>query len=328
MNAAGVMAGRWTRCVVVAGLLGLGAVLPGGAVRAQAVGADPGSPTVPEGLRERLMHDLGVLAHDSMGGRAPGSEGAERARVHLRRRLQALGLEVREDTFTVRRRSGDAPMGVNLRVSVPGLSLPEKALVLTAHYDHLGTRDGVVYNGADDNASGTAALLELARDLVASPPEHTMVLLFLDAEEGGLQGARHYVADPAVPLAATVAAVNLDMVAHADSVLWVAGTWPWPGLRPMVEAVRPSPPVQLRFGHDTPQDTGADDWVGASDHAAFHAEGIPFVYFGVADHPDYHRPTDDVERIDAGFFAAAVETIRRVVRTLDAELRGVRVEAR
>ena len=88
--------------------------------------------------------------------------------------------------------------------------------------------------------------------------------------------------------------------------------------------MEPAPPVFLVFGHDTEADTGSDNWIGASDHGAFHARGIPFLYFGVADHPDYHRPTDDTETLNPAFLEGAARTVFRVVAHLDGVLAGRR----
>jgi hypothetical protein len=271
----------------------------------------------------RLLDDLSALAHDSLAGRASGTDGSRMARAHLARRLAAMGLEVIADTFEVRLGDGSVA-GVNLHAVVRGTEHPDRYLVLTAHYDHLGVRDGVIFNGADDNASGVSALLALAGSLSGAPPRHSVIVAFLDAEEVGLQGARHFVGRPPVPLEHVLVNLNLDMVSRSQAELWVAGTAQYPALRPVVEAVAPEPPVVLRFGHDTERDRGSDNWVGASDHAAFHRAGVPFLYFGVEDHPDYHRPTDDVEVVDSAFFVAAVETIRRAVVALDRSLAGAR----
>jgi Zn-dependent M28 family amino/carboxypeptidase len=231
-----------------------------------------------------------------------------------------------QDTFPVLRRgAADTLTGVNVQVTVPGFLFPDRWIVLTAHYDHVGVRDGQVFNGADDNASGTAALLALAEYFRRHPPRHSLLLAFLDAEERGLQGARHLVAESLPgPEEAILVNVNLDMVGHSDGELWVTGTTPYPALRPLVEVVDPAPPAYLVFGHDTEQDTGADNWINASDHAAFHRRGIPFLYFGVADHPDYHRPTDDTETLNPAFLTAATETVLRVVEQLDTVLGGAR----
>jgi hypothetical protein len=294
------------------------------AALALACGAFVGLPAAAAGQSvERLMADVGVLAADSMAGRAAGSEGGRWARDYIVGRLDGLGLEVHADTFSVQRGETEVE-GVNLRVAFAGTAHPDRHIVVSAHYDHVGVREGEIYNGADDNASGTAALLALAEALADAAPLHATTLVFTDAEEGGLHGARHFVAEPPMAIDDVVVNLNFDMVSRSDRDLWVSGTYPWPELRPLFDDFAATPPVVLHAGHDTPQDQGPDNWIMASDHAPFHRAGIPFLYFGVADHPDYHRPTDDVERIDPEFFGAAVSTLIGAFRTVDERLGGER----
>jgi len=280
-----------------------------------------------------LLSDLGALAHDSMEGRRIGTPGGERARRFLERRIGELGLQpvpgsaITQPFTAAGRRGGDPVSGTNLVTLVPGTG-PDTArpIVLTAHYDHVGIRTqeeggDSIYNGADDNASGTAALLALASHLKENPLRHPVVFACLDGEEGGLRGARAFVAEPPVPAERIAVNVNLDMVAHAAEELYVAGTHHYPFLLPVIQAVRAHPPVKLIPGHDS--GGGSDDWTGQSDHGAFHAAGIPFLYFGVEDHPDYHRPTDHVENITLAFYGAAVETILEVLLELDRQLDAV-----
>jgi hypothetical protein len=276
---------------------------------------------------ERIMADLRVLAADSMEGRLVGTEGNRRARAFLLREYQNIGLRPLGDGFThgfdfVGRDSVQRG-GINVLGYLPGTRDPGRYIVVTAHYDHLGVRDGQIYNGADDNASGTAALLELARYFVANPPANSIIFAALDAEEGGLNGARAFVRAPPVPLTAIALNVNMDMVGRNDrNELYAAGTYHSPFLRPYLERAAAGAPITLRFGHDSP-DLGADDWTLQSDHAAFHEVGIPFVYFGVEDHPDYHRPTDTADRIQPAFYAGAVTTILRSILVLDREMDAV-----
>jgi Zn-dependent M28 family amino/carboxypeptidase len=280
----------------------------------------------------RLIHDVQVLSADSMEGRGTGTPGSERARRYLLGRFREVGLQPlgerfeQEFSFTVR--DGAPLRGVNLVGYVRGTEFPERYLVVTAHYDHLGIRDGEIFNGADDNASGTAALLALAARLRSEPPRHTVIFAALDAEEMGLQGARAFVAAPPVPLERILANVNMDMVGRNDQdELYAAGTYHYPALRPLVERVAAGAEVTLLMGHDRPDLPPGDDWTMLSDHGAFHERGIPFVYFGVEDHPDYHRPTDTFEGIQPGFFARATRTVYRFVRELDAALAGQRPAA-
>jgi Zn-dependent M28 family amino/carboxypeptidase len=205
------------------------------------------------------------------------------------------------------------------------------AIVLTAHFDHLGIRAprpgsaaeaarDSIFNGADDNASGTVAVLSMARYFVLNPPRHTMVFAAVDAEEMGLRGSRTFV-EGGWP-DEIVLNVNLDMLARSDSLLFAAGPHHYPQLRPILEAVRGRPPVVLAFGHDQPDVEGVQDWTRSSDHAPFHSRGIPFVYFGVEDHPDYHRATDEYDRIDPVFFLNSIRTVLASVLALDRGLAG------
>jgi Zn-dependent M28 family amino/carboxypeptidase len=278
----------------------------------------------------RLMARLSALAADSMEGRRAGTVAAARARRWLHRELAAIGAEPVEQSFRLAARGRGAEaapspdtVGVNLLLRVPGRRADGPVLVVTAHYDHVGLRNGEVFNGADDNASGTVALLEIAGRLLREPPEHDVWLAWLDGEEMGLQGARAFIAAPPVPLARIAMNINLDMVGRQDGgALWVAGTSHTPALRPLADAAvreaaaRPGA-VAIRFGHDTKDGKPGDDWTSQSDHGAFHALGIPFLYLGVEDHPDYHRPGDDAEKIDPAFFRGTVEFAWALVRAAD-----------
>jgi Zn-dependent M28 family amino/carboxypeptidase len=264
----------------------------------------------------QLQCDLATLAADAMEGRGTGTPGAARALAYIEGRLRGIGLEPHRQGFEYTHR-GEARQGVNLWARVPGRSRAGRAIVVTAHYDHVGVREGAIHNGADDNASGVAALLAIAADLKANPPEHDVIPVALDAEEIGLYGSKAFVASPPVAKESILLNVNMDMVSRGkEGVLWAVGTGRHPALRPVVEAAAQGAPVSLRLGHDEPG-TGGEDWTMLSDQGPFHAAGIPFVYFGVDDHPDYHKASDDVERIDAGFYRNSVATILDTLRRLD-----------
>ena len=268
----------------------------------------------------RMLRELSVLAHDSLAGRATGSPGAQRARSFLVGALEGAGIAPAYERmlrpFTWSRGTGE-----NIVAIIPGRSVTSRdVMVLTAHSDHRGVRDGEVFNGADDNASGVAALLEIGRQLVAKPLDHTVVLAFVDAEEAGLQGSRSLVADPPVAFERIALNVNLDMVARTAGVLWASGAHHTPALRPVLEKLAAAAPLRLRLGHDRPGAPEGDDWTNSSDHGPFHAAGVPFVYFGVEDHADYHTGTDEFERIEPSEFTAAVRTILMGIRALDEAL--------
>lgn len=267
----------------------------------------------------RLLRDLSVLAHDSMEGRAPATAGSARARAFLSRELANAGVEPIGEAFEHPFTWDGGGAGINLLGRIPG-RVGTEVIVLTAHYDHEGVRGGEIFNGADDNASGTAAVLAIARSAVAEPLSNALVIALVDAEESGLQGARAFVRDPPLPLESIALNVNLDMVSRSGGVLWASGAHHTPALRPVLESVGSAASLTLRLGHDRPDAPEGADWTNSSDHGPFHSAGIPFVYFGVEDHPDYHKPTDDFENVDPGEFVNSVRTILAALRALDSAL--------
>lgn len=274
----------------------------------------------------QLLGDLFRLSHDSMGGRAAMTPENAKARAYLVSELRRLGVAPVAASYEMpfampRRGRPDSVRGVNVVAQVRGTRYPERVIVVSAHYDHVPPRNGNVYNGADDNASGTAALLQMAAHFQRQKPEHTLIFAFFDAEEMGLLGARAFVANPPVPLAQIAANVNMDMVARGDNgTLWAVGTTPHPVMKPIIQALVPVAPVTIKMGFDT--GTGRDNWTALSDQGAFHAQGIPFVYFGVEDHADYHEPTDDPEKVNAGWYYNAARSIAAFVTRLDAAVAG------
>ena len=275
---------------------------------------------------DRLLGHVEELASDAYQGRRAGTEGSRMALEYVQgqmadMKLQAACGEELQQPFTFEGRSGTVD-AVNLIAVIPGTSDASGSIVLSAHFDHVGVNDGDVYNGADDNASGTAALLEIARAVSEQPLSHDLILAAVDAEEMGLRGARAFVASECFDVLDVRLNVNLDMVSRSPAgELYATGTYHYPFLRPILENVPQPDGMTLLFGHDEPG-TGSDDWTNASDHAPFHAEGIPFVYFGVEDHPGYHNPSDDFEEITPEFFKAAASFIHGAVRQLDDALSG------
>jgi Zn-dependent M28 family amino/carboxypeptidase len=196
---------------------------------------------------------------------------------------------------------------------------PDRFIVITAHYDHLGIQNGEIYNGADDNASGTGGLMAAARWFSEYPPDNSLIFIAFDAEEHGLGGAHHFVEHPVVPLDQIVLNVNMDMISNNfDNELYAVGTYHYPFLKPMIEEFTADAPVNVLFGYDS--DEWDQDWTMSSDHGPFHQKGIPFIYFGVEDHPHYHQPTDTFENINPKFYVDAVETIISVLVNLDQRL--------
>ena len=276
---------------------------------------------------ERLMSAVTTLADPKFEGRAAGSPGGLAARAWIVERFKAIGLHpvsgayVYPFTYT-RMTTGGRQEGEGANVLGFCLGTDSKLpyFVVSAHYDHLGIRDGQIYPGADDDASGVAVVLELAAFCQKTPFRHTILFAAFDAEERGLQGARAFFVKPPVPQDRIALNVNLDMVSRSEKrEIFIAGTYHYPDLKKPLEEIAKRAPITVLFGHDKPAAIagGVDDWTNQSDHGPFHAAKIPFVYFGVEDHPDYHKPTDTADKINRGFFVDVAETILDALIALD-----------
>lgn len=288
--------------------------------------------------RERLMSDLRALADPALEGRGTGTAGGLRARAWVEAQFAAIGLHpagssgyLQPFTFAPRSVRGLRPVrqprppwsagtAANVVARIEGTAGGARTLVISAHYDHIGVSGGIVYPGADDNASGVAVLLAAARHIHAAPLRHPVLFIAFDAEELDLQGARAFVASSLAPLSRMALAVNLDMVSRSDrNEIFAAGTHHAPWLLPILHDVQGRSAVGIRFGHDRPPSLagGLDDWTLQSDHGPFHEAGVPFVYFGVEDHADYHAPSDTADKVDPRFFGDVADMVIDAVRTLD-----------
>jgi hypothetical protein len=284
--------------------------------------------------RSRLLADVATLSDPSFEGRLASSAGGRKAREWIASAFEAIGLRragpdtfAQPFSFTVRRLSGIFRAGpfqrtyrdsANVVGRLEGREPSRPAIVISAHYDHLGIRDGVIYPGADDNASGVAAMLAVAVAMKARGTRHPLVFAAFDGEELGLRGSKAFVRS--THRGAIALNVNLDMLSRSTRrEIFVAGTFHTPRLKPVVERLQETTPVTIRLGHDRPE-LGADDWTMLSDHGAFHEARIPFLYFGVEDHEDYHQPTDTFDRIDRQFFGDVTALVIDAVVALDRSL--------
>lgn len=279
----------------------------------------------------QLYADVRILAADDMQGRLVGTTGSARARTYLIERLRAIGVEPVlagfEQPFEAEH-DGDVLKGVNLIGRIRGSGKSDRVLLIGAHYDHFGSRDGKILNGADDNASGVAVLLSIAERFARERPVHDVVFALWDAEEQGFYGSKAFVAEPPLPLSRIVLNLNLDMMSRSDrDELWLAGAHHSPFLRARFEQLAAQAPVSLKLGHDGPPWKGTDDWTDGSDHSVFHHKGIPFAYLGVEDYPDYHQPSDDFAAIPKDFFARSAATALLAARLFDRELDAIAAEA-
>jgi Peptidase family M28/PDZ domain/PA domain len=181
-----------------------------------------------------------------------------------------------------------------------------ETVVIGGHYDHLGHGgmlsgslaifSSAIHNGADDNASGTSMVLEMARRMGArhDPPPRRVVFIAFSGEEKGLLGSQYYVSHPLFPLSATVMMINCDMVGRLNtkSELTMIGTGTAPGIDALVDVLGKSAGLNIK------KVAGMTDGFGGSDHQSFYVKGIPVLFAFTGIHGDYHRPTDDSDRIN------------------------------
>lgn len=276
---------------------------------------------------KKLLHDIEYLSSDEMEGRSADRPSMQKARDYIEKRFKESGLRPMGKTYRsefeiAKRGKTEKLNGVNFVGTIKGSKSASKYIVITAHYDHVGMQSGDTYNGADDNASGTAALFAVASYFKKNRPEHSLIFAAFDAEEKGLQGAKHFVANLLVAKESIVLNVNMDMLSRSDKgELYAVGTLHYSQFIGVLEKVKKKARIKLLRGHDIPG-TGQEDWTNQSDHAAFHAAKIPFIYFGVEDHKDYHKPTDDFANIQPEFYVKAVETVLNVIEEINREKWG------
>ncbi|NNG17292.1 MAG: M28 family peptidase [Gemmatimonadales bacterium] len=288
--------------------------------------AGPGDPTSPipaPPLREAtLLRHLGLLADDSMGGRLAGSPDEGEAALYLLLEFMAYGLGPGTPGYTQEFPLPQGGTSRNVLAVLPGHgSLAQQWVIIGAHYDHVGydqvTPDSIlVYNGADDNASGTALLLEIARYLsdhveggnMAGVARRSVMFQTFGAEESGLVGSTYFCGHPTISMHRVVAMLNLDMVGrYAQNGLRLIGTSSsadWPGILDNVGA------NNLSVDYD---DGGL---LGGSDQYCFHQAGKPVLFFHTGLHNEYHTAYDDVVLIDTDGMLTVGELTTDVVLQL------------
>ncbi|WP_276479753.1 M28 family peptidase [Paraflavitalea pollutisoli] len=269
-----------------------------------------------------LINDLAYLSSGALEGRETGKPGNALARKYISHLFDSLELKLppngRLQPFSVGK-AKDTATGQNVIGIITGSTYPDQYYVISAHYDHLGKKGDNLFFGADDNASGSACLLALARYFRQHQPKHSLILASFDAEEKGLVGSRYFVKNMPVESAQVLLNVNMDMISRNDkNEIYASGTYHNPFLKKYIDSIRLTTPLTVSFGHDTPN-SGHDDWTSQSDHLPFHQAKIPYLYFGVEDHPDYHKPTDSFEKVNKEFYYRVCEMIKSTIVLLDSQ---------
>jgi Zn-dependent M28 family amino/carboxypeptidase len=303
-----------TRASISVPLVALALASPAG-VQAQ-FGTQQHPVEIPVPPPTTALDDIRFLSDDDLAGRMTGSAGADTAAAYLARRFEEVGLQPAAggwfQSFTVAK---EAPVAQSARVgglvgrNVIGLlpghdpNLRNETVIVGAHYDHLGLggfgsldpdSSGQVHNGADDNASGAAMLIQIAERLAPSPPARTVLFIAFSGEELGLLGSAHYVKQPVYPLSSTIAMINLDMVGRLRNDRLIVY-----GARTAKEFPALLDSLNWHAGFDL---KAQGDGYGPSDQSSFYAAGRPVLHVFTDLHDDYHRTTDDWQKIDpAGF---------------------------
>ncbi len=268
---------------------------------------------------EILLRHLEALSSDVFEGRRTGTKGSIKAQNYIVNQFYSLGVLPLKKSYKQRfqfKKGRNVYEGTNVLGVIKGTVYPQTYIVISAHYDHEGIKNGVVYNGADDNASGVSALFSFAEYFKTYPPKHSVILVAFDAEELGMFGSKFYINNFGKSLNKIKINLNMDMISRNDkNELFVVGANEKESLKTLVLSVKSTKNTKLVIGHD-----GTDrkeNWMYASDHVNFYRKGIPFLYFGVEDHEDYHEPTDDFENIHPKFYIDAVRSIISVFEKID-----------
>lgn len=290
-------------------------------------------PPSDEKLLTNLKEDVTFLAADELGGRAIGTEGEEKAAEYLAKEFEKIGLEPKGteaffQPFTVSKPTnpheeavigtdGEGVTGRNVVAFLDKKS--DKTIVIGAHFDHLGMGsqsslhrgDSAIHNGADDNASGTAALLALAEVLKYEELSSNVLFIAFSGEENGLWGSNYFVKNPTIDLTSVNYMINMDMVGrlNEEKSLAVYGVGTSPSFPSILDPIN----------SDSLKIVTTESGVGPSDHTSFYLQDLPVLHFFTGQHEDYHKPSDDSEKINYEGLLTVVRYISRAISQLDAE---------
>ncbi|MEZ9821751.1 M28 family peptidase [Shewanella sp. 10N.286.45.A1] len=268
----------------------------------------------------QISRDIHKLASTEFAGRKTGSEGAALTRDYLIQRFRQVGLEPWQGKFQHPfsfTKSFSDRVGINIAGVLLATAPTSKWRVVLAHYDHLGHKGSRIYYGADDNASGVAGLLQLAEHAANKGSPINLLFVATDAEEPGLYGGyaladelKNISSQPQMPQIEL--AINLDMIGRPDrrSAIYIEGARRFDSFDKMQQLMTQSNQLCIKTRQPKSFDGSviSVDLLRASDHYAMHKIGIPWLYFGVPTHRDYHQPSDIADKIDISFVATTVES--------------------
>ena len=267
-----------------------------------------------------LKKMLYTIASDEMEGRETGSKGQKKAGLYMIEQYKKSGISFPKGAsdfyqpvpaaFMNAKRNQNLPDSENIWAYIEGTEKPNEVLVISAHYDHVGIKDGEVYNGADDDGSGTVAVIEMAKAFAKAKkqghgPKRSILFLHVTGEEHGLHGSRYYSENPLFPIANTIADINIDMIGRRDvehsntnNYVYVIGANRLSSdLHNAVVAQNEKYiKMDLDFKFNDPKDP--NHFYERSDHYNFAKHGIPAVFFFNGVHEDYHGKGDEPQKIE------------------------------
>lgn len=269
---------------------------------------------------DELKTHLYIVASDSMEGRETGSVGQKRAGKYLISQYQKDKIPFPKgaqnyyqhipSAFLNSRKNENLPDSENIWAFIEGSEKPEEIIVISAHYDHVGTKNNAVFYGADDDGSGTVALLEIAQAFKIAKkeghgPKRSVLILHVTGEEHGLHGSRYYTENPLFPIKNTVADINIDMIGRRDDfhpnssnyVYLIGADRLSSELDEICKTVNDKY-VHLDLDYKYNALNDPNNFYRRSDHYNFAALGIPSVFIFNGTHADYHRKTDTPDKIE------------------------------
>jgi Zn-dependent M28 family amino/carboxypeptidase len=270
--------------------------------------------------KESLKTNLYVIASDEMEGRDTGTKGQKKAGNYLISQYTKAGISFPEGAadFYQRipsaslssRRNGNLPDSENIWAFIKGSEKPEEVLVISAHYDHIGIKNGEIHYGADDDGSGTVAVLEIAKAFQKAKeeghgPKRSILFLHVTGEEHGLLGSKYYSENPFFPIANTITDINIDMIGrrddlHKDSndyVYIIGSDYLSSDLYTICEDANKNF-VNINLDYTFNDRNDPNRFYYRSDHYNFAKKGIPSVFLFNGVHADYHKPTDTPDKIE------------------------------
>ncbi|MEL0275640.1 MAG: M28 family metallopeptidase [Flavobacteriaceae bacterium] len=281
-----------------------------------------------ETIQEQDLKELlYVYASDYFQGRETGTLGQKRAVTFLREFYQNRNIKAAQGTqdyfqpmeLTIK---GQAIATENVVAIIEGKSKPEEYIVISSHLDHEGIKNGEIYNGADDDGSGTVALLEIAEAFQAAAaegngPARSIIFLHVSGEEKGLLGSRYYTDNPLYPLANTVANLNIDMVGRTDpkresknrNYVYLIGTDRLSTELHQISEQANDATIKMDLDYTYNAADDPNRFYFRSDHYNFAKNNIPVIFYFNGTHADYHKPTDTVEKIQYDLLAQRAQLV-------------------